>query len=98
MERATRDSTASAIIREGLRRDVDEYLDDEGFRLQFEKILPSPQSYLEQLRLSVSSHPVKYIREEAKDKEILEGNTHVDLALMNSKLLVLVQVKFTSDI
>jgi hypothetical protein len=41
---------------------------------------------------------VKYIREEAKDKEILEGNTHVDLALMNSKLLVLVQVKFTSDI
>jgi len=96
MERATRDSTASAIIREGLRRDIDEYLDDEGFRLQFEKILPSPQSYLEQLRLSVSSHPVKYIREEAK--EILEGNTHVDLALMNSKLLVLVQVKFTSDI
>lgn len=32
------------------------------------------------------------------DKEILEGNTHVDLALTNSKFLVLVEVKFMSDI
>ena len=98
MKKAPRDSTASKIIAEGLRRDIDEYLDDEGFRLQFEYAIPSPRSYMEQLRQSVRDHPVKYVREEAKDKEILEGNTHVDLALMNSKLLVLVEVKFTSDI
>jgi len=98
MEKVARDNTTSTIITEGLRREVGEYLDGEGFRLQFEYTIPSPRSYLERRRLSVHNHPVKYVREEAKDKEVLEGNTHVDLALMNSKLLVLVEVKFTSDI
>jgi hypothetical protein len=98
MEKTTRDKTVSEIIREGLSKDVDEYHDAKGFGLQFEYTIPSPRLYLEHLRQFVRDHPVKYVRDEARDKEILEGNTHVDLALMNSKLLVLVEVKFMSDI
>jgi len=98
MERMERDGIASDIIKEGLGRDISQYVDDQGFRVQFEKLLPSPPSYLERIRQSVDSHPVKYVRYSAMDKEVLEGSTHVDLALMNSKLLVLVEAKFTSDI
>jgi hypothetical protein len=98
MEKTARNSTALEIIKAALSKDIGEYFDDEDLRLQFEYTIPSPRSYTEQLRKSVCNHPVKYLREEAKDKEILEGNTHVDLALINSKLLVLVEVKFTSDI
>jgi len=98
MEKTTRDKTVSEIIKEGLSKDIDEYHDAEGFGLQFEYTIPSPRPYNEHLRQSVRDHPVKYVRDEARDKEILEGDTHVDLALSNSKLLVLVEVKFMSGI
>jgi hypothetical protein len=50
----------------------------------------------------VDEHPVKYVREEAEDhvknRKTLETNTHVDFTIESENLLILVEMKFTSDI
>lgn len=71
-------------------------------KISFEKLYRPPSTFLDWLRKEVENHPVRYVREKgrkhvAKGKP-LEGNTHVDAVLETRKLLILVEVKFTSDI
>lgn len=67
-------------------------------KLYFEKDLPPPPEYLKWLSYKVRDHPIRYIRREAKTKRILEGHTQVDAIIKAEKLLILIEVKFTSDI
>lgn len=93
-----KDTLIVDIINLGLQKHAAEYLDEWGFKVQFEKTLPPPPSYLNHLQSTVTNHPVRYVRLGAQGKEKLEGETHVDIAFENSKLLVLGEVKFMSDI
>ena len=67
-------------------------------KLYFEKDLPPPGNYLKWLSEEVRSHPIGYIRKEASTKRILEGYTQVDAIIETDNLLILIEVKFTSDI
>jgi len=67
-------------------------------KLDLEKDLPPPDNYLKWLSYKVRDHPIRYIRREAKTKRILEGHTQVDAIIKAEKLLILIEVKFTSDI
>lgn len=93
-----KDMLIADIVNLGLQKDAAEYLDEWSFKVQFEKTLPPPPSYLNHLQSTVANHPVRYVRLGAEGKEILEGDTHVDIAFENSRLLVLGEVKFMSDI
>ena len=70
--------------------------------LDFERHFPPPPGYLNWLGNHANEHPVKYLREQAEDHKKngkdLETATHVDFAIETSSLLVLIEVKFTSDI
>lgn len=70
--------------------------------LSFESQIRPPEGYLKWLANYVNEHPVKYIREEAEDhvknRKTLETNTHVDFTIKSENLLILVEMKFTSDI
>lgn len=90
------------IIQEMLRsanvnEPVGEFVD-----LGFEKQFKPPRGYLKWLEKEVSKHPVRYIREKGKDHanrgKRLEANTHEDAVIETENLLILVEVKFTSDI
>lgn len=74
---------------------------EEPISLRFEKQFQPPRGYLKCLTKEVSRHPVRYIREQGKKHanrgERLEGNTHVDAVIDTKNLLILVEVKFTSD-
>ena len=93
-----KDTLIADILNLGLKKDCTEYLDEWGFNVQFEKTLSPPPSYLNHLRSSVANHPVRYLRLDAEGKETLEGDTHADIVFENSRLLVLGEVKFMSDI
>ena len=93
-----KDTLIVDMINLGLQKDAAEYLDEWGFNVQFEKTLPPPPSYLNHLRSTVANHPVRYLRLDAEGKETLEGDTHADIVFENSRLLVLGEVKFMSDI
>ena len=68
-------------------------------KLKIERQLASPRGYMDWLRkYEIQQHPIRYIREEAKDKETLEGPTHVDAQIVTDNLLILIEVKFTADI
>lgn len=67
-------------------------------KVLFEMDLQPPDSYLQWLRKEVRHHSIKYIRKEAETKRILEGNTQVDAIIKTDNLLILIEVKFTSDI
>jgi len=76
-------------------------------RPRFEAVLRPPKRYLEQLRESVDSHPVRYIREQARDRiargRPLEGPTHVDCVITASSSderssIIGVEAKMISDI
>ena len=75
---------------------------DEPVILSFEKQFTPPAGYLKWLNKNVSKHPVNYIRKLGKEHvakgKRLEGNTHVDAVLESKNFLILVEVKFTSDI
>jgi hypothetical protein len=81
----------------GIREHVEEPL-----ALAFEKQLEPPRSYLEWLARKPSEHPIRYVREQGREHteagKPLETNTHVDVVLEAENLLILVEVKFTSDI
>lgn len=64
----------------------------------FEKDLPPPNNYLKWLKNEVKHHPIRYIRKDAKTKKRLEGYTPADVIIKTDKLLILIEVKFTSDI
>jgi hypothetical protein len=70
--------------------------------LAFEKQLKPPEGYLDWLARKVSEHPIRYVREHGREHaeagKPLETNTHVDVVLEAKNLLILVEVKFTSDI
>jgi hypothetical protein len=97
-------------LREDRREAVQQILSLGGIRehveqplaLAFEKQLEPPKSYLEWLARKPSEHPIRYVREQgsehAKAGKHLETNTHVDVVLEAKNLLILVEVKFTSDI
>jgi len=74
----------------------------EPISLGFERQFKPPEGYLKWLEKEVSRHPVKYIREQGKDhvdrNRRLEANTHVDTVIKTENLLILVEMKFTSDI
>ena len=67
-------------------------------KIYFEKDLPPPDYYLKWLGGKVKEHPIGYIRREAETKKILEGPTQVDAIVETDNLLILIEVKFTSDI
>ncbi len=75
---------------------------EEPLTLDFERQLSPPKGYLEWLDREVSKHPIRYIREQGREhaeaRKPLETNTHVDVVLEAKNLLMLVEVKFTSDI
>jgi len=70
--------------------------------LDFEEQLSPPRAYLEWLTREVNKHPIRYVREQGREHaeagKPLETNTHVDVVLEAENLLILVEVKFTSDI
>jgi hypothetical protein len=70
-------------------------------RLSFEKQFPPPEGYLKWLANHIDEHPVRYVREQAIDQKrgkTLETKTHVDFAVETANLLILIEMKFTSDI
>jgi len=67
-------------------------------RLFFEKDLPPPDKYMQWLSKEVKYHPIRYIRKEAETKKALEGYTQVDAMIKTDNLLILIEIKFTSDI
>ncbi len=61
----------------------------------------APEEYLLWLKDNVKTHPIRYIRkiaERHEPKKPLESKTHVDAFIETDKLLILFEVKFTSDI
>jgi len=76
--------------------DIDENVRE--VKLYLEKDLPPPNKYLKWLSDEVRKHPIRYIRKEAETKRILEGHTQVDAIIETDNLLILIEVKFTSDI
>ena len=70
--------------------------------LSFERGLPPPDKYLKWVSAEVMYHPIRYIREQAKERnksqEKLEGDTQVDAIIETDNFLILIEVKFTSDI
>ena len=93
-----KDTLIADIVNLGIQKDIAEYLDEWGFKVDFEKTLPPPPSYLNHLQSTVANHPVRYVRLESEGKQVLEGDTHADIVFENSRLLVLGEVKFMSDI
>jgi len=66
-----------------------------------EKQCKPPEAYLERLIGDTKNHPVTYIRKQAekhKQNQPLESKTHVDAFVETEKLLILFEIKFTSDI
>lgn len=70
--------------------------------LSFEKQFRPPRGYLRWLRNEVRKHPVRYVREQGKGHvkkgKRLETNTHVDTIIETENLLIMIEMKFTSDI
>lgn len=70
--------------------------------IAFEKLLQPPEGYLSWIEHEISKHPAKYVRDQAKDhkngKKPLETETHVDAFIETDNLLILVEMKFISDI
>jgi len=70
--------------------------------LSFEKQFRPPKGYLIWLANEVNKHSIRYIREQGKDRikrgKPLETNTHVDAVIETENLLILIEMKFTSDI
>jgi hypothetical protein len=70
--------------------------------LDFESQFKPPTGYLEWLNDEVNQHQIRYIRTLGRDNvkrgRRLEGNTHVDVVVESDNLLILIEVKFTSDI
>jgi hypothetical protein len=69
---------------------------------RLEKLIPPPSGYLAWIKGQVENPPVKYIREKAlahngKNKP-LEAPTHVDAFIETNRLLIIVEMKFISDI
>jgi hypothetical protein len=67
-----------------------------------ERQFPSPEGYTEWLKKRLDKHPVGYIRKQSqlhiKNSQRLEAPTHVDAFIETDKLLILFEIKFTSDI
>ncbi len=80
--------------------DIDEPVRE--VELHFEKDLSPPNGYLKYLSKEVKRNPIRYIRKQAdarvQAKKKLEGHTQVDVMIKTDALLILVEVKFTSDI
>ena len=80
---------------------IQEHL-EEPVSLGFERQFQPPQGYLQELAREVNRHPVRYVREQGREHvssgRRLEANTHVDAVIEAKNLLILVEVKFTSDI
>jgi Holliday junction resolvase len=70
--------------------------------LDFEKQFKPSKDYLKWLENEVAKHPVKYIRKQGLEHiangKPLETNTHVDVVLESNNFLILIEMKFTSDI
>jgi hypothetical protein len=66
-----------------------------------EKQYPPPEGYLSNCKEMVKSHPVKYIREQAKkhsEFQPLESESHLDACIETNDLVIFFEMKFTSDI
>ena len=67
-----------------------------------ERLMSPPQGYLAWMQEQVNSHPVRYIRKQAvsrkNENKPLEAPTHVDAFIETESLLILFEMKFTSDI
>jgi hypothetical protein len=67
-----------------------------------EKQYQPPDSYLSYCKGVAQNHPIRYIREQAKNHskldKPLESSTHVDAFIETDKLIIFFEMKFTSDI
>jgi hypothetical protein len=67
-----------------------------------EKQYRAPAGYLLWFKNEVTSHPVRYIREQSamhlEANKALESRTHVDAVIETDKLLIFFEIKYTSDI
>ena len=67
-----------------------------------ERLLRSPSGYLAWLQGQVDNHPIRYIREQARShkngNKPLETATHVDALIETENLVIIIKIKFTSDI
>jgi len=60
-----------------------------------------PAGYLKWIKERAKDHPIRYIRQRAAKRapnKPLESKTHIDAVIETDKLLILFEVKFTSDI
>ena len=71
-------------------------------RMSFEELVQPPTAYLSWIENEVKNHPIKYVREQAKDhkkrRKPLETATHVDAVIETDNLTIFFEMKFTSDI
>jgi hypothetical protein len=71
-------------------------------KLAYEKLIEPPKEYLTWYSTKVNQHPVRYIREQStihnRDKLPLESASHIDFYIESNNLIILIEVKFTSDI
>lgn len=80
------------------------YVDDdwtnlENIKLELEKAISPTKEVMEAIRNKTIQNPVKYLREESKSKQVVEGKTTFDCLLtLNNQIKIFIECKFTSDI
>jgi hypothetical protein len=71
-------------------------------KIKFEKLYAPPKEYLSWFSSKASNHPVRYVREQAKEhikeNKDLETETHVDAVIDAENVVIFIETKFTSDI
>lgn len=66
---------------------------------RLEQQIPAPKGYQNWLRgPQAPSHPVRYIRDQIRETQALEGATHVDALIADRDKTILIEAKFLSDI
>lgn len=74
-------------------------IDTDDIVVELEKSISPTPAILAGLAGSAGSHPVKYVRECARDKTVVEGATDFDAVITIQKSIkIFVECKFTSDI
>ncbi len=75
---------------------------DEPVSLDFERLIQQPEGYLRWLAKEAEKDPLRYIRAQAREHvskgKALETSYHDNVVLEDKDLLILVEMKFTSDI
>ncbi|MDQ0201074.1 hypothetical protein [Neobacillus ginsengisoli] len=77
----------------------DDWTDLAEVKLELEKAISPTKEVMETIRSKTFQNPVKYLREESKSKQVIEGKTTFDCTLtLNNQKKIFIECKFTSDI